>query len=177
MIIIYCEVSFHPENARMRQPNDNCIILSWSSRLEVPHIEFLQDSCLFVSEAMIISRIRSDIYKRDFILFLLLHRNSFSTQRPYELDESCAMFGNAHFDTLRKTVLYIHGHSEGSNHESVRVVVDAYLQRNDHNVLVLDWTELASGNYLIDSVPNAKQVKYNVRRLRDWLLQHNEFYF
>lgn len=79
-------------------------------------------------------------------------------QRSYELDESCAIFGNAHFDVLKKTVFYIHGYQEGPNDESVNVIVDSYLQRNDHNILVLDWSQLANGNYLIDAVPNAKQV-------------------
>lgn len=94
-----------------------------------------------------------------FLFNSLFNRNSFSTQRPYELDESCAMFINdVHFDVLRKTVLYIHSYLEGPNHESVDTIVDAYLHRNDHNVLVLDWSQLANGNYLIDVVPNAKQV-------------------
>lgn len=79
-----------------------------------------------------------------FILLLLRsNRNSFSTQRPYELDESCALFGNAHFDVLKKTVLYIHNYLEGPNHESVNVIVDSYLQRNDHNILVLDWFQIS----------------------------------
>lgn len=90
-----------------------------------------------------------------------MHRNSFSTWRAYELGESCALFGNAHFDILKKTVLYIPGYLEGPKHESVNVIVNAYLQRNDHNVLVLDWSELAKGNYLIEAVPNAKQVFYH----------------
>lgn len=62
----------------------------------------------------------------------------------------------------RKTMLYIHGYADESKHESVRAIVDAYLQRADHNVLVLDWSELASGNYLIDAVPNAKQVNFTL---------------
>lgn len=108
------------------------------------------------------------IYKQDFNRFFFsLIRNSFSTQRSYELSESCALFGNAHFDVMKKTVLYIHGYLEGSNHESVNVIVDAYLQRNDHNVLALDWSELASGNYLIDAVPNAKQVFYHFIRMKN----------
>lgn len=101
------------------------------------------------------------IYKTRFYFvfhFFVRHRNSFATQRPYELDESCAMFGNAHFDVLKKTVFYIHGYLEGPNHESVNIIVDSYLQRNDHNILVLDWSQLSNGNYLIDAVPNAKQV-------------------
>lgn len=66
--------------------------------------------------------------------------------------------GNEHFDMQRKTMLYIHGYADESKHESVRAIVDAYLQRTDYNILVLDWSDLASGNYLIDAVPNAKQV-------------------
>lgn len=58
-------------------------------------------------------------------------------------------------------MLYIHGYADDSKYDSVREIVDAYLQRDDYNVLVLDWTELASGNYLIDAVPNAKQVIHN----------------
>lgn len=81
-------------------------------------------------------------------------------QRSYELDESCAMFGNSNFDILKKTVLYIHGYLEGPEHESVNAIVDAYLRRNEHNVLVIDWSQLAIGNYLIDAVPNAKQVLF-----------------
>lgn len=68
--------------------------------------------------------------------------------------------GNEYFDMQRKTMLYIHGYAEESKYESVRAIVDAYLQRTDYNVLALDWSELASGNYLIDAVPNAKQVNY-----------------
>lgn len=70
------------------------------------------------------------------------------------------MFGNDHFDILKKTVLYIHGYLEGPDHESVNTIVDAYLERNDHNVLVLNWSQLANGNYFIDAVPNAKQVLF-----------------
>lgn len=66
--------------------------------------------------------------------------------------------GNEYFDMQRKTMLYIHGYADESRHDSVRAIVDAYLQRNDHNILVLDWAELAGENYLIDAVPNAKQV-------------------
>lgn len=30
--------------------------------------------------------------------------------------------------------------------------------RDDYNILVLDWTELADGNFFVDAVPNIKQV-------------------
>lgn len=94
-------------------------------------------------------------------------------QRSYELDESCAMFGNPNFDVSRKTVLYIHGYLEGPEHESVSAIVDAYLQRNDHNVLIVDWSQLALGNYLIDAVPNAKQVLFY--RLFDFACEQTKY--
>lgn len=105
-------------------------------------------------------------FRSSSLIRLTKRRNEFENQRPYELDESCAMFasrggsrsGNEHFDTQRKTMLYIHGFAEESKHESVRAIVDAYLQRSDYNILVLDWADLAGANYLIDAVPNAKQV-------------------
>lgn len=68
------------------------------------------------------------------------------------------MFGHLKFDAEKKTVLYIHGYMEAPSQESVNVIVNAYLKRNDHNILVLDWSSLADGNYLFDAVPNAKLV-------------------
>lgn len=101
-------------------------------------------------------------------------------QRIYEMDESCAMFGHSSFDTDRKTVLYIHGYLEAPANESVAVVVDAYLKRNDHNILVLDWSELADGNYIFDVVPNAKQLARKMSEIvLDWIdegLDVNKFH-
>ncbi|XP_031626943.1 lipase member I-like [Contarinia nasturtii] len=109
-------------------------------------------------------------HKLDKVRIIFFQGNSFSTQRTYELDESCAMFGNAQFDVLRKTVLYIHSYLEGPEHESVNTIVDAYLQRNDHNVLIMDWSQLAKGNYLIDVVPNAKQLATKMSEVvLDWV--------
>lgn len=43
------------------------------------------------------------------------------------------------------------------------MIADAYIKRNDHNILLLDWSELADGNYLFDAVPNIKKV--NIDRI------------
>lgn len=93
----------------------------------------------------------------DFVLLLI--RREFATHQVYELDESRAILSHNDFDKLKKTVLYVHGYVEGPTHQSVHVIVDAYIKRGDHNILVLDWSELADGNYLIDAVPNIKQVR------------------
>lgn len=59
-------------------------------------------------------------------------------------------------------VLYLHGYLESMEVESIQVIADAYLARNDHNILILDWAELADGNYLIDAFPNLKPVSFGI---------------
>lgn len=74
------------------------------------------------------------------------------------MHESHAIMTHPLFDHSKKTVLFIHGYVEAPSHQSVHVIVDAYLTRDDYNCLVLDWAELADGNFFIDALPNIKQV-------------------
>lgn len=62
------------------------------------------------------------------------------------------------FDARKKTVMYFHGYIESPEVESVHVIVDAYQKRGDHNLIVLDWTNLADGSYLLEAVPNCLKV-------------------
>lgn len=62
------------------------------------------------------------------------------------------------FVASQKTALYIHGYVESTAVESIHVIVDAYQKRGDHNLIVLEWGDLANGNYIFDAVINAKQV-------------------
>lgn len=78
------------------------------------------------------------------------------------MHESLAVMSHPKFDHRKKTVLYIHGYVEASSHQSVHVIVDAYLTRDDYNCLVLDWAELADGNFFIDALPNIKQVSNQI---------------
>lgn len=55
-------------------------------------------------------------------------------------------------------MLYIHGYLENPDVESVHVIVDSYLEKGNINLIILDWGELADGNYTFDAVVNAKQV-------------------
>lgn len=85
-------------------------------------------------------------------------RREFSTHQIYELDEARAILSHNDFDNQKKTVLYVHGYVEAPSHQSVHVIVDAYIKRGDHNILILDWSELADGNFFVDAVPNIKKV-------------------
>ncbi|XP_058789935.1 lipase member H-B-like [Phymastichus coffea] len=48
----------------------------------------------------------------------------------------------------KPSVLYIHGYEEHPLNESIQTVVSAYLQRGSDNIIVLDWSSFAFGNYI-----------------------------
>lgn len=85
-------------------------------------------------------------------------RKRFEDHTVFPMHESHAIMSDSKFDHKKKTVLYIHGYVEAPSHQSIHVIVDAYLTRDDYNCLVLDWSELADGNFFVDAVPNIKQV-------------------
>lgn len=90
---------------------------------------------------------------------LFYYGKHFDDNQIYTLDQSQDILKHPNFDLNRKTVLYLHGYIETQQVESIHVIVDAYLKRGDHNTLVLDWGQLADGNYLLDAVQNIKEVK------------------
>ncbi|KAL2720337.1 lipase member H-B-like isoform X4 [Vespula squamosa] len=51
-------------------------------------------------------------------------------------------------DKNKPTVFYIHGFTENAENESVTTVVCAYLQRNDHNILIVDYRNISKLQYL-----------------------------
>lgn len=61
--------------------------------------------------------------------------------------------------------MYMHGYTEGSEVQSVHVSIEAFLKRGEHNIILLEWSELASGNYFVDAVPNADMVRISLLSL------------
>lgn len=59
------------------------------------------------------------------------------------------------FDSSRSTMLYLHGYAESMASDSVHRIVNAYILRKEHNIIILDWSDAASGNYFVSAVPNA----------------------
>ncbi|XP_045454764.1 pancreatic triacylglycerol lipase-like [Melitaea cinxia] len=69
-------------------------------------------------------------------------------QTIYTFANIDSLMNHPNFDTNKPTALYVHGYVELVSDNSVVLVVRSYLQRGDHNVLALDWSNLAFGNYL-----------------------------
>uniref|UniRef100_A0A6B2EG45 Putative serine/threonine protein phosphatase 2a regulatory subunit a n=1 Tax=Phlebotomus kandelakii TaxID=1109342 RepID=A0A6B2EG45_9DIPT len=100
--------------------------------------------------------LRSSNAKLDSTRMFFFYGPEFADHKVYELNDTASVLKHPSFDTNRPTVLYLHGYLETMDVESIQVIADAYLARGDHNILILDWAELADGNYLIDAFPNLK---------------------
>ncbi|XP_015108334.1 pancreatic triacylglycerol lipase isoform X2 [Diachasma alloeum] len=53
-----------------------------------------------------------------------------------------------YMDINKNTAVFIHGFTQSINSNSVATIVEAYLKRGDHNIVAVDWSELAGGNYM-----------------------------
>lgn len=86
------------------------------------------------------------------------HGKAFEDHTVIKLSDSVQFLQHEKFNANLPTVIYLHGYIENMQVESAHVIADAYIKRKDHNILLLDWADLADGNYLFDSVPNIKKV-------------------
>lgn len=76
------------------------------------------------------------------------------------LNETSSLLNDAAYDNSRPTVLIVHGFTEDYrvSGSSASVLIDAYTNRGDHNILVVDWADYADGNYFTEAIPNAFKV-------------------
>ncbi|XP_059053073.1 pancreatic lipase-related protein 2-like [Achroia grisella] len=81
---------------------------------------------------------------------LIRYYSSNSTESTaYLLKDITGLLSNPGFDLQRPTVLYAHGYIELIEDESVKTVVEAYRQNGGYNILILDWSNLAFGSYVL----------------------------
>lgn len=76
----------------------------------------------------------------------------------FSIADGTKLLNSLHFDNLKKTVIYVHGYIENQTSVSVKTIVDAYRQRDDYNIITLDWHDDASGDYLLNAVINVNRV-------------------
>ena len=73
----------------------------------------------------------------------------------FPFDEASSIFSNKNYDPTRNTTFYFHGYKEAPTDDGLHLIVDSYLTRKDQNLIVMDWSRLVSGSYLLSAVPNA----------------------
>lgn len=83
---------------------------------------------------------------------------SYYDHRIYDYNELDEILEHDNYDDNKTTVLYMHGYLESAESDSVRLIVNAFHARNEHNLIVLDWSDASYGDYFINAVPNAISV-------------------
>ncbi|XP_026315342.1 pancreatic lipase-related protein 2-like isoform X2 [Hyposmocoma kahamanoa] len=92
-----------------------------------------------------------DIYLRFY------NGSTFEEYVDFPLMQANRLFDVKGFDKNSPTVIYMHGFIETAQKESVQVMVNAYLEtRPGTNVILLDWSNMSHGSYLVNAARNTK---------------------
>lgn len=76
----------------------------------------------------------------------------------FTLDETQLILQHPKYDPNKKTLLYCYGYTETFRSKSTITVVQAYIKRGDHNIIVLDWEDYCHGHYIQNAVPQVYTV-------------------
>jgi hypothetical protein len=90
----------------------------------------------------------------------MIKNNSENTSQydDYYLNMDEDFMTNWNYDNNRPTMLYSYGYTESYNSKSTQTVLEAYLERGDHNLIVTEWQPYNSGNYLFEAIKNSYRV-------------------
>lgn len=72
----------------------------------------------------------------------------------YSMRNAGCIVTHQKFRLAYKTVVYMHGYSDGANNRSVKSVANAYLQRGYYNIIVMDYPDLVAEKYFREALPN-----------------------
>lgn len=75
-----------------------------------------------------------------------------------ELNDTSKIFKHSNFHNDRPTMLYGYGYTEKFTSLSTQTVVKSYIERGDHNILVVEWSNYSDGNYVLNAIPNSYKV-------------------
>lgn len=92
-------------------------------------------------------------------VYLRFYSGTFDEYVDIPLPHASKLLETNGFDVDKPTVLYMHGFIETAQQESVKVMVTSYLEaRPNTNVVLLDWSNMSHGSYLVNAARNTKKV-------------------
>lgn len=76
------------------------------------------------------------------------------------LNDTSSLLNHVAYDNNRPTVLVVHGYTENyrRSDSTSQILAEAYLDRGDHNILLIDWALYAHDLYFTEAVPNAYKI-------------------
>lgn len=75
----------------------------------------------------------------------------------YYLKDLNSLIKHEKFQSNRDTVLYFHGWTGNSENSIIHTITNAYLERNDHNVVIVDWGQYSVGEYFL-TIPKSTKI-------------------
>lgn len=79
----------------------------------------------------------------------------------YELiriNETVKLLNLPDYNNSRPTIFYCFGYTEKFRAASTQTIVKSYIQRGDHNIIVLDWSSYNGGSYTLEAIPNMRKI-------------------
>jgi len=91
----------------------------------------------------------------DSVKLWFFYGTKFDEHENFPLNSLKQLLEHPNFDVKKPTCFYFHGYVEKMTDEHIELIADAYQSRNDHNLIMVDWNDMAEGSYLLDALPNA----------------------
>lgn len=92
--------------------------------------------------------------------FLNLFRKSIENHDKYFVNESLKLLRHEKFNFHRKTLFYFHGWVEKFDYGSIPRIVEAYIRRNEYNIVIVDWGPYSDGEYFMHVLPRVIKVRF-----------------
>ncbi|KAL7305252.1 hypothetical protein TKK_0002390 [Trichogramma kaykai] len=125
---------------------------------------FPTGSCFFCCPTLLDRDVTYNLYTRrnPTIPQIIQPGNMYSLRRSY-------------FNASHPTVIYVHGYSERSPGASGGSIRNAYLFRNDYNIILVDWSKLAAMPWYVKAVQNTRLVGSHIAQMLRWLESQGAF--
>lgn len=91
-------------------------------------------------------------------MLLLKNRNTTNDFEYIGLNDTKKLLNHVDYQNDRPTMLYAFGYTEKYASQSTQTIISSYTERNDHNILVVEWSNYSNGNYILETIPNAQKV-------------------
>ena len=75
-----------------------------------------------------------------------------------DLNNTIKLLNHPDYDNNRSTMLYGFGYTEKFTSISTQTIVESYVERGDHNILVIEWSSYNRGSYTLEAIPNTRIV-------------------
>lgn len=91
-------------------------------------------------------------------LNLILVKENVNDTEAIPLSDVGRLLSSPAFKPNLSTVIYCYGFTQYYQGRDTQAVVGAYLQRKDHNILVMDWSQYNAGNYFLETIPHTMKI-------------------